>query len=499
MSVSLRGNGLRPLHSQTPYFKGLRSVPDLSGWGKVARQLVVGGNYIDQSAVVRKYGKVVNPLMLLGGAGLAGWHTWKAQPEERKKVLTRDGLVLGATIGGTMLAAGGLASFRQVFQPKYVPKMKNLLMEGLKPLHAEGESLIQNAEENLAHSELAAEVKTLIREKIADAKALAKKANQSESDAFLSRDHLFEIYNKIRAHHPKDVSTLFGKVLGGEEEGLKDEVKEAASFFSVGLAGVVSGIMGGLLANKINHENDPEKTPNMVKEGIFQFVANIAMCAVGAGSALALMKPTEWIHKVPKLSSSEKVIKAAKEVTRVFNETAGSRIYRFGGVLGGLSVGILGGAHIANFVGRHWVNPVLDKMQGKQSKPPEQQGKRHIEGMDMVLHVDDIPTAAAIAGTAILGPWIMPFFPVSGYKAGIGYRNDGHPQKHGDQHGKKQPESHAAQVPHRKDMTVQSHTAPPFSVQTAYSFPRTLSATPPNTFGMNAGLQPFAQSLTFTK
>jgi hypothetical protein len=388
---------------------------------KLARGMVIRGNYIDQGAVVRKYGWPVNYMMLAAAAGVTGYHTWKAQPEEKKKVLTRDALILGATVGGTIFASGGLLAFKQLLKPNMVVNetvegFKGFLLQGMKPLHAEGESLMKEVADNFK-----------VANKIGDqsvSKELyesVKKHLEVKKDEWLPENHVFslddlrKIYNDVKKYEPKKVNEIFNKIFAGEE-GLKEEVQEASEFFAIGLLGVLSGIGGGLLANKINGEKDPEKTPDMVKEGIFQFVANIGMCAVGAGSALALMNPKGWAPKA--------LEKPANAVTEFFHHSAGSKLYRFGGVLAGLSVGILGGAHIANYVGRHYVNPVLDKIQGKESKPPEEQEKRHIEGMDMVLHVDDIPTAAAIAGTAILGPWIMPFFPVSGYRAGIGYRND---------------------------------------------------------------------------
>lgn len=416
MSLSLQN---KPMTHQR--FAPSARFAGASNSSSFAKLMSVWGNYIDQASIVQKSGRPVNWMMITAASGVTGYHAWKAQPEERKKVITRDALVLSAAVGGTMFAAGGLAAFRQLFNSGFVPTvakdapvLKKFILQGAKPLHDEGEKLAEHAKEYLKkikggdedkiHSELQ--------------KFLEEKIDKLKDDYTFSRDELGEIYDNVKKYEPEKVSKIFTKLFS-DDDGLGAEVKEAMEFFGIGLAGVLSGIGGGLLANKINELKDPEKTPDMVKEGIFQFVANIGMCAVGAGSALALMSPDEWAPKI-----SEKLRKPAEKVTEFFHESAGSKVYRFGGVLAGLSVGILGGAHIANYVGRHYVNPVLDKIQGKESKPPEEQEKRHIEGMDMVLHVDDIPTAAAIAGTAILGPWIMPFFPVSGYRAGIGYRND---------------------------------------------------------------------------
>lgn len=482
-------------------------VQNLTLGQKATRFLSVYGNYIDQRAVVQRFGWPVNRAMVAAGVGLTGWHAFKAQPEERKKVLVRDALVLGGTIGGTILASGGLVGLKQLVTPielvehkvgeKLGEKAKALALYGAKPLAEEGKHLVEEAKKSI--DKLPGEIENLHPQVV---QTLKNHLDNLGDEAELSTQKLKNLYDKLFEFEPKRVGEIFEKIFDENEEevlkgglkkesALKKEIGEAINFFGIGAIGVLSGIGGGLVANKINGVKDPEKTPNMVKEGIFQFVANIGMCAVGAGSALVLMKPNEWIDKV---SSSESVRKAAKTVDQIFNHSAGSKLYRFGGVLAGLSVGILGGAHIANYVGRHWVNPALDKIQGKPSKPPEQQGKRHIEGMDMVLHVDDIPTAAAIAGTAILGPWIMPFFPVSGYKAGIGYRNDESAKKSKDkkQNFGKLP----GMVPGQDALSQAASTTnkafaaggnSPFS-QTGFG----MSAVPPQAFGQQRPNSPFS-------
>lgn len=409
MSLSMQNPMMQKRFSPPPRFAG--AIKPERSW---AQKAMVAGNYIDQASVVKKYGAPVNYLMLLAAAGVTGYHTLQAQPEEKKKVLIRDALVLSATVGGTIFASGGLLAFKQLLNPKLTEEtvngFKGLIKQGMKPLQDEGENLLERMSKSLPKLKEAEEKisKTLL-DKL-EGIHTAKKDQEH-----FTKEELHKIYELIKEHEPKKVNDIFGKIFG-EDGGLWDEIVEAKDFFVIGALGVLSGIGGGLLANKINGVKDPEKVPNMVKEGIFQFVANIGMCAVGAGSALALMNPAGW--------APESLKKPAEKITYAFHKAPGNKLYRFGGVLAGLSVGILGGSHIANYVGQHYVNPMLDKIQGKESRPPEEQGKRHIEGMDMVLHVDDIPTAAAIAGTAILGPWIMPFFPVSGYKAGIGYRND---------------------------------------------------------------------------
>lgn len=366
------------------------------------RWLITRSNYIDQRAVVQWAGNPVNKMMWGVGAAFTAWNTAKAKPEDRWKTLIRDGLVLTAAIGGSILAA-----------------------RRFKPLAQEGELLVESAKKNLG---LKLEKGTLTDGAKEFKKAFANTSLRKELKAHfkdLKDTHAFKtadlekLYDKI-ASVPgigkKRVNEVF-EMLFDNGEGFQEEMKEALKFFGIGGIGVLSGIAGGLVANKINGVNEPDTIPNMIKEGIFQFVANIALCAVGAGAALGLLNSDKLL--------SGKPAEIAGKFTGFINNSPLKKLYRTGIVMLGLCLGIFGGSHIANYVGQKYVNPLLDKLQGKSPSPERATGKRKLEMCDVMLHLDDVPTAMAIAGTAILGPWIIPFFPVSGYRAGIGYRNDG--------------------------------------------------------------------------
>ena len=54
---------------------------------------------------------------------------------------------------------------------------------------------------------------------------------------------------------------------------------------------VAGGVLGGIAAEKITGENTPKSTSDKIKEGTYQFLANIFMCNVGAaGSTFAAEK-----------------------------------------------------------------------------------------------------------------------------------------------------------------------------------------------------------------
>ncbi|XVJ51242.1 MAG: hypothetical protein HEQ32_03815 [Vampirovibrio sp.] len=171
--------------------------------------------------------------------------------------------------------------------------------------------------------------------------------------------------------------------------------KEAAiPFLGVGFASVGSGILAGFLANHLSGQGR-EKDQDVVKEGIFQYVANIAMCGFGAGAGLTIAN--------------------ALGFTKFRNPLA-----RFATIVGGLGLGIYGGALLATPLS----NAVEAQM--NQRHPKKTGGSsagRKLEIADGILHVDDVPTAFSVAGVQALKPWIPPFFLMSGIKTAYGYRN----------------------------------------------------------------------------
>ena len=175
----------------------------------------------------------------------------------------------------------------------------------------------------------------------------------------------------------------------------KEFVSEAAvPFLGVGLASVGSGVAAGFLANHLQGKS-AKKNDDVVKEGIFQYVANIAMCGFGAGVGLAVSN--------------------ALGFTKFRNPMA-----RFATVVAGLGAGIYAGALIANPLSDKVESQIKRRQSAKHHAPS---GGRKLEFADGVLHVDDIPTAFSVAGVQALKPWISPFFLMSGIKTAYGYRN----------------------------------------------------------------------------
>ncbi len=66
----------------------------------------------------------------------------------------------------------------------------------------------------------------------------------------------------------------------------------------------------------------------------------------------------------------------------------------------------------------------MGKTPALNTRQPQNAEKRKIEFSAAILHLDDVPTAMALTGVKIIEPVILLFFAFSGYRTGIGYRND---------------------------------------------------------------------------
>jgi hypothetical protein len=158
-----------------------------------------------------------------------------------------------------------------------------------------------------------------------------------------------------------------------------------------------------LIANKLNHEA-PKKDMDVVKEGIFQYVANIVMCGMGAGLGLLVANAAGFTKQERPL-------------------------LRFGTIVAGLAAGIATGAAIANPLCNVIERALPTSSPKEQTTTPNKKG-RTLEWQDAILHVDDIPTAFSVAGVQALKPLLPAFFIPSGLKAAVGYRNNEEPLAH---------------------------------------------------------------------
>lgn len=135
-------------------------------------------------------------------------------------------------------------------------------------------------------------------------------------------------------------------------------------------------------------KNWKQKIPNKINEGIYQYLANIFLCNVGAGIALGILEKCNIKSKAARC---------------------------IGMVTGIMITGVIGGSTIANYIGKKFINPILS--------PNKQQETRTPELLDIGLHTDDIATVAVLSGLKWIEPSLPLLYSISGYRAGIGYRN----------------------------------------------------------------------------
>ena len=176
------------------------------------------------------------------------------------------------------------------------------------------------------------------------------------------------------------------------------EIKRLSLF---GLIPVAGGIAGGITGDVLSRDNWKKRVPNKIKEGAYQYLANIFLCNVGACISLALME---------KLNVKSKAHRA------------------LGMIAGILTTGVIGGSTIANIIGNKFINPMFDKEWSKKHKSSLYQ-ERTPEALDIGLHSDDIATIAVMSGLKWIEPTLPILYAISGYRAGIGYRNGKHMHK----------------------------------------------------------------------
>jgi len=186
---------------------------------------------------------------------------------------------------------------------------------------------------------------------------------------------------------------LFDKLIPPPENlSSKDIFSEIGWLSIVGAVPVAGGVAGGVVADAVTGEDVKKTLPNKVKEGAYQYLANIFLCNIGAGAALAILEKNN--------------IK--------------SRLARGVGMVAGILVtGVIGGSKIANIIGDKVINPMLG-----EKKRVKKGDERTPELLDLSLHTDDIATISMLSGLKWIEPALPVFYTVSGYRAGIGYRNN---------------------------------------------------------------------------
>lgn len=325
--------------------------------------LQVLGKFLDQPILVSKFQKAVPAILTAGAAAYTAYDVSKTDKDKRKERALKTGITMGVTVASA-LAAPHIAS---KVAKRALPPSLNVLQQNNKELV---DSFIKT---------------TNIEEKTS--KILEKSKNKILN--FGEVKHIFEnIQEKTNGKE------FLEKLIPSPQNISAKDIFSEIGYLSVyGAVPVAGGIAGGILADRVtDKDNYKEKIPNKIKEGSYQYLANIFMCNVGAGAALGIME---------KLGIRSKGARAA------------------GMTAGIVATGIIGGSKIANLISNKIIDPCLNKGKVKEEKKKE----RTPEILDIGLHTDDIATVSLLSGLKWIEPALPMMYTLSGYRAGIGYRN----------------------------------------------------------------------------
>lgn len=332
--------------------------------------LKVLGKYLDQPRLVKRFSHAVPFVMVAGGGVYAYSHLSQTPPQEKRKELIKSVAVLTGTIGSAIVA----------------PKIAAKLFKG------------QHCHGHCHHHHDAAE---MIDDFIKNNKLTQKTSYLLEKakEKVLRPTEIRQIFDELGQNERgrEFLSGEEGLIPDPENIDSKHIFSEIGRLSVFGLIPVLGGIVGGVVGDKLTEKNWKEKIPDKVKEGTYQYLANIMLCNVGAGVALLGME---------KLGVTSKPVRALGMITGI------------------VLAGLVFGSAIANLVGKFCIDPLLHKKEKNHSHNHiDLYSERKPEVLDAGLHIDDVSVVAVLSGLKWIEPALPILYAISGYRAGIGYRN----------------------------------------------------------------------------
>ncbi len=330
--------------------------------------------YIDQPVVLNKLDKKMPALLIGAGGGYGIIDTFRSKNGEGKhKKFVKNSIIIASTIAASLIGTRGLKIGGK--------KIVKGLMESV--------SL-----EELQKTQTLAVEKFLSKTDIKDEKIL-EALNRAKTKELLPKQ-IDLLINQLPISPAR--KELFGVILP-EKKNLnsKEIFSEVKRLSLLGLVPIIGGVAGGVIADKVTKSTDKKSTANKIKEGIYQYLANIFLCNIGAGGALYVFEKLEKNKKVKPLGALGKL----------------------GVIFGGITTtGIIGGSYIANYISKKVIDPMFG-----QKNNGRLYSERKPEALDIALHSDDIATAGILSGFKWIEPTLPFLYFISGYRAGIGYRN----------------------------------------------------------------------------
>lgn len=330
--------------------------------------------YVDQPMVLNKLDKKMPALLIGAGGGYGVIDTFRSKHgEDKHKKFVKYSIIIASTIAASLI--------------------------GTRGLKIGGKKIIKGLMESVSLPELQktqtmAVEKYLSKTDIKDEKIL-EALNRAKTKE-LSPKQVELLINQLPTSPAR--KELFGVILP-EKKNLnsKEIFSEVKRLSLLGLVPIVGGVAGGIIADKVTNSGNKKGTANKIKEGIYQYLANIFLCNIGAGGALYIFEKLEKNKKIKPLGAMGKL----------------------GVIFGGITTtGIIGGSYIANYISKKVIDPMFG-----QKNNGRLYGERKPEALDIALHSDDIATAGILSGFKWIEPTLPFLYFISGYRAGIGYRN----------------------------------------------------------------------------
>lgn len=312
------------------------------------------GKFLDQPLLTAKFNKKVPQILTLGCSVYLINELKNTPQENRKKVGVKTAIILGSTILSAVQAPK-IASFITKRAPQKT-------LSEIKKNNTE--TITQILKTNKFSPNI---------EKILD-KSKNKILSIKETD-ILNKNLNKKLLDKL-IPPPENITS-------------KDIFKEIGWLSIFGAIPVMGGIIGGISADMATEKSWKNGVSNKIKEGIYQYLANIFMCNIGAGMALGILE---------KMNIKSKAARCI-------------------GMVGGIILtGVIGGSAIANYISNKLINPMISKNSKNETRTPEL--------LDLGLHTDDIATVSLLSGLKWIEPSLPMLYSISGYRAGIGYRNE---------------------------------------------------------------------------
>ncbi len=340
------------------------------------------GRFADQPILLNKLHKKM-PALLIGAGGAYGvFDTYKSSKGKdknfRKKKIIKNTIIIGTTAAASLIGANGLKIKGKKILPGLIPNEK--ITDILKRQNT--------AVDCFLHSQ-----NGVVGDNVQKVLHSARKGALS----------LKETEMLLKEIPDTDAKRKLLKILLPEPENLNSKgiFSEIGRLSLLGAIPVVGGILGGIAADKITKTSHKNSTAYKIKEGFYQYFANIFLCNVGACAALFCAEGLQKTGIIKPLSPLKKMAVILTGIT---------------------ATGIVGGSWIANKLSQNFIDPLFNK--GKKVKHKSVYDERKPELADIALHVDDIATAGVLSGFKWIEPALPLMYFVSGYRAGIGYRNN---------------------------------------------------------------------------